>query len=44
MKDKDIDQRHAAAYHVAGQAVMALYLGGWYNDEGAEIDESRYCV
>ena len=43
MKDKDIDQRHAAAYHVAGQAVMALYLGGWVNDEGAEIDERRYC-
>ena len=43
MKDKDIDQRHAAAYHVAGRAVMAFYLGGWVNDEGAEIDERRYC-
>jgi hypothetical protein len=37
MKDEDIDQRHAAAYHVAGQAVMAFYLGGWVNDEGVEI-------
>src|SRR6478735_279410 len=27
----DEDQRHAAAYHVAGQAVMAFYLGGWVN-------------
>jgi hypothetical protein len=43
MKDEDIDQRHAAAYHVAGQAVMAFYLGGWVNDEGVEIDERRYC-
>ena len=38
----DIDQRHAA-YHVAGQAVMAFYLGGWVNNEGVEIDERRYC-
>ena len=37
MKDKDIDQRHAAAYHVAGQAVMAFYLGGWVNDKGARL-------
>ena len=43
MKDEDIDQRHAAAYHAAGQAVMAFYLGGWVNDEGVEIDERRYC-
>jgi hypothetical protein len=43
MKDEDIDQRHAAAYHVAGQAVMAFYLGGRVNDEGVEIDERRYC-
>ena len=43
MKDEDIDQRHAAAYHVAGQAVMAFYLGGSVNDEGVEIDERRYC-
>jgi|SRR5689334_25332972 len=28
MKDEDLDRRHAAAYHVAGQAVMAFYLGG----------------
>jgi hypothetical protein len=40
---KDVDQRHAAAYHVAGQAVMAFYLGGWVNEEGVEIDERRYC-
>jgi hypothetical protein len=26
---KKVDQRYAAAYHVAGQAVMAFYLGGW---------------
>ena len=26
MKDEVLDQRHAAAYHVAGQA-MAFYLG-----------------
>jgi len=25
MKDEDIDQRHAAAYHEAGQAVMVFY-------------------
>ena len=37
-----MDQRHAA-YHVAGQAVMAFYLGGWVNDEGLEINERRYC-
>ena len=43
MKDEDIDQRHAAAYHVAGQAVVAFYLGGWVNDEGVEIDERRSC-
>jgi hypothetical protein len=43
MKDEDVDQRHAAAYHVAGHAVMAFYLGGWVNDEGVEIDERRYC-
>lgn len=43
MKDEYIDQRHAAAYHVAAQAVMAFYLGGWVNDEGVEIDERRYC-
>ena len=43
MKDEDVDQRHAAAYHEAGQAVMAFYLGGWVNDEGVEIDERRYC-
>ena len=43
MKDEDIDQRHAAAYHEAGHAVMAFYLGGWVNDEGVEIDERRYC-
>jgi len=43
MKDEDIDQRHAAAYHVAGQAVMAFYLGGSVDDEGVEIDERRYC-
>jgi len=43
MKDEDIDQRHAAAYHEAGQAVMAFYLGGWVNDEGVEINERRYC-
>ena len=43
MKNEDIDQRHAAAYHVAGQAVMAFYLGGWVNDEGVEFDERRYC-
>ena len=43
MKDEDIDQRHAAAYHVAGQAVMAFYLGGSVNDEGVEVDERRYC-
>ncbi len=43
MKGEDIDQRHAAAYHVAGQAAMAFYLGGWVNDEGVEIDERRYC-
>jgi hypothetical protein len=40
---KDEDQRHAAAYHVAAQAVMAFYLGGWVNDKGIEIDERRYC-
>ena len=43
MKEEDLDQRHAAAYHVAGQAVMAFYLGGSVNDEGVEIDERRYC-
>jgi len=43
MKGEDVDQRHAAAYHVAGQAVMAFYLGGWVNDGGVEIDERRYC-
>jgi hypothetical protein len=43
MKDEDIDKRHAAAYRVAGQAVMAFYLGGSVNDEGLEIDERRYC-
>ena len=43
MKDEDLDQRHAAAYHVAGQAVMAFYLGGSVNDEGVEVDERRYC-
>ncbi len=43
MKDEDVDQRHAAAYHVAGQAIMAFYLGGGVNDEGVEIDERRYC-
>ena len=43
MKDEDIDQRHAAAYHEAGQAVMAFYLGRWVNHEGVEIDERRYC-
>jgi hypothetical protein len=43
MKDEDIDKRHAAAYRVAGQAVMAFYLGGSVNDEGVEIDERRYC-
>ena len=43
MKDEDLDRRHAAAYHVAGQAVMAFYLGGSVNDEGVEIDERRYC-
>jgi hypothetical protein len=43
MKDEDIDQRHAAAYRVAGQAVMAFYLGGSVNDEGVESDERRYC-
>jgi hypothetical protein len=43
MKDEDVNQRHAAAYHEAGQAVMAFYLGGWVNDEGVEIDERRYC-
>ena len=43
MKDEDIDQRHAAAYHVAGQAVMAFYLGRSVDDEGVEIDERRYC-
>jgi hypothetical protein len=43
MKDEDTDQRHAAAYHVAGQAVMAFYLGGWVNEEGVEIDERRHC-
>jgi hypothetical protein len=43
MKDEDIDQRHAAAYHEAGQAVMAFYLGGWVNDAGVAIDERRYC-
>jgi hypothetical protein len=43
MKDEDIDKRHASAYHVAGQAVMAFYLGGSVNDEGVEIDERRYC-
>ena len=43
MKDEETDRRHAAAYHVAGQAVMAFYLGGSVNDEGVEIDERRYC-
>ena len=43
MKGEDVDQRHAAAYHVAGQAVMAFYLGGWVNEAGVEIDERRYC-
>ena len=43
MKGEDVDQRHAAAYHVAGQAVMAFYLGGWVNEEGVGIDERRYC-
>ena len=43
MKNDDIDQRHAAAYHEAAQAVMAFYLGGRVNDEGVEIDERRYC-
>jgi hypothetical protein len=43
MLDEDLDQRHAAAYHVAVQAVMAFYLGGSVNDEGVEIDERRYC-
>src|SRR4029453_4760480 len=42
MKDKDTDQRHAAAYHVAGQAVMAFYLGGWVNEEGVEIEDWGY--
>jgi hypothetical protein len=37
--------RHCAtgAYHEAGQAVMAFYLGRWVNHEGVEIDERRYC-
>ena len=43
MKGEDVDQRHAAAYHVAGQAVMAFYLGGWVNEAGVEIDSRRYC-
>ena len=43
MKDEDVDQRHAAAYHEAAHAVMAFYLGGWVNDEGVEIDERQYC-
>jgi hypothetical protein len=43
MKDEDIDQRYAAAYREAGQAIMAFYLGGGVNDEGVEIDERRYC-
>ena len=39
MKDEVLDQCHAAAYHVAGQAVMAFYLGGSVNDEGVESDD-----
>ena len=37
MKDKDIDQRHAAAYHVAGQAVMAFYLGAGSTTKGQRL-------
>lgn len=38
-----VDQRVASAWHEAGHAVMALYLGGWIDAGGVEIDERQNC-
>jgi hypothetical protein len=37
MKDEDIDQRHAAAYHVAGQAVWRSISGAQSMTKGLRL-------